>query len=116
VQAIDAINLEGVGFNVEIAALAGTPLTGTYTSPEKAGIMQVFMAVYSQNYKNNGASNSSSESLGVGSMSMSNSNSSSNSISGSASSVVAAIAHDVVLRLRRGKAFSPPIGVFNDGS
>jgi hypothetical protein len=101
-QSIRSINLEGLTYGVVLKELTGTTpnLTGTYTGAQAAGILQVAIAVYSQNYKNSGASSSSSESLGVGGMSMSNSSSSSNSTSGAASSLVSSLAHDVVMALK----------------
>jgi hypothetical protein len=101
VQAIDAINLEGLAFGVSVAELSGTPLTGTYLGYQKAAIIQVATAVYSQNYKNSGASNSASESIGVGGLSMSNSSSSSVSSSGNSSSIVNSVAHDMVIAILR---------------
>lgn len=114
VQAIDAINLEGLGYDIELDDLTGSALslTGTYTGAEKAAIIQVATAVYSQNYKMSGASNSSSEGYGVGGISRSSSSSSSSSSGGSSSSVVNAIAHEVVLALR--KTPSPPIIIANE--
>jgi hypothetical protein len=101
-QAIRAINLEGLAFEITVKPLTGAALslTGTYTSTEIAAIIQVAIAVYSQNYKNSGASSSSSESLGLGILSRSNSQSSSNSTSASATTLVSAIAREVVLSLK----------------
>jgi hypothetical protein len=102
-QAIDEINLAGTGYEVEIADLTGADglKTGDYTGAEKAGIIRVATAVYSQNYKNSGASSSNSESVGVGGLNYSTSSSSSLSSSGSGSSVVSAVAQDVVRMLQR---------------
>jgi hypothetical protein len=101
-QAIDAINLEGTPYNVEIADLTGAALskTGSYTGAEKAGIIQVATAVYSQNYKTSGAASSSSQSLGMGGLSSSESSSNSSSSSSGSSSLVNAIAREVVLALK----------------
>jgi hypothetical protein len=101
-QAIDAINLEGTGFNIEISDLTGVALskTGSYTGAEKAGIIQVATAVYSQNYKTSGAASSSSQSLGMGGLSSSESSSNSSSSSSGSSSLVNAIAREVVLALK----------------
>ena len=101
VQAIDAINLEGLVYNYSLAELTGSALslTGTYTGAEKAAIIQVAIAVYSQNYKSSGASSSAGESVTVGAMSVSDSSSSSNNSSGAGASNILSIARDVVIAL-----------------
>ena len=113
VQAIDIINLEGLAYDITITELAGTPLTGTYTGAEKAAIITVAMAVYSQNYKNSGAASSASDSFAVGPISSSQSTSNSNSNSGGSASNVNAVAHSVVMALYRASNL-PPIFIAND--
>jgi hypothetical protein len=100
-QAIDAINLEGLAFGVSVADLTGADLvkTGTYNGYEKAAIIQVATAVYSQNYKSSGASSSHSEGVGAGPLSYSTSDSASASTSGGGNSVINSMARDVVISL-----------------
>jgi len=103
IQAIDAINLEGLAYGISVAELTGVDLakTGTYNGYEKAAIIQVATTVYSQNYKSSGASSSHSEGVGAGPLSYSTSDSASTNSSTNANSIVNAMAHDMVVALLR---------------
>ena len=103
VQARLVITLEGQSYGITLPDwTTTTPLLGTFTDGEAAALITVAIAVFSQNYKNSGASSSSGENANIGGIIGWGSNSSnSNSNSGSGASNINVIAKSVVISLMR---------------